>query len=93
LHGPHANHSYAECCQNPHNQAESKSSDNKCALDSHHQDMRTHDNRYLSSDDELRGDDCTPMLSDGEVSASVESKVSDDNYNLSLGASAPKSKG
>ncbi len=30
------------------------------------------------------------MLSDGEVSASVESKVADDNYHLSLGAKCPK---
>jgi hypothetical protein len=48
--------------------------------------MRAHNNRYLSSDDELHGDNCTPVPSNGEVSASVESKVADDNYHLSLGA-------
>jgi hypothetical protein len=74
LHGPCANHSYAECCQNPRNQVESKLRDNKRALDSHHQDMCAHDNRYLSSDDESRGDNYTPVPSDGEVSASIESK-------------------
>jgi hypothetical protein len=84
LHGPRANHSYAECRQNPRNQAESKSRDEKRAHDSHHQDMRAHDNRYLSSNDELRGEDCTPVPSDGEASASVESKVADDNYHLGL---------
>jgi hypothetical protein len=46
--------------------------------------MRAHDNRYMSSDDESRGEDCTPVPSDGEASASVESKVADDNYHLGL---------
>ncbi len=85
LHGPRANHSYGECLQNPRNQAESKLRDNKRALDCHHQDMHAHDNRYLSSDDELRGDNCTSVPSGGKVSASVESKVADDNFHLSLG--------
>ncbi len=41
----------------------------------------------MSSDDESRGDDCTPMMpSDGKVSASVKSKVADDNFHLSQGA-------
>ena len=84
LHGPRANHSYAECRLNPRNQAESKARDEKRAHDSHHQDMRAHDNRYMSSDDESRGEDCTPVPSDGEASASVESKVADDNYHLGL---------
>ena len=52
--------------------------------------MRTHDNHYLSSDDESRVDDCTPVPSDGEVSASAERKVADDNYHLSLGGKCPK---
>ena len=85
LHGPRANHSYAECRQNPRNQAESKLRDNKRALDSHHQDMRANDNRYLSSDNESRGHNCTPVPSDGKASASVDSKVADDNFHLSLG--------
>ena len=44
----------------------------------------------MSSDDESRGDNCTPVPSDGEVSASVESKVADDNYHLSLDGKCPK---
>ena len=52
LHGPRANHSYVECRQNPRNQAKSKLCNNKCALNCHHQDMRAHDNRYLSSNEE-----------------------------------------
>ena len=86
LHGPRANHSNAECHQNSRNQAESKSCNNKCALDSHHQDMRAHNNCYLSSNNESRRDDCTLVPSDSEVSASVESKIADNNYHLSLGA-------
>ncbi len=44
----------------------------------------------MSSVDESRGDDCTPVPSNGEVSASVESKVADDNFHLSLGTKCPK---
>ena len=90
LHGPGANYSYTKCLQNPCNQAESRSRDNKRALNSHHQDMGTHDNRFLSSNDESRGDNCTPVLSDSELSSSVESKGADDKYHLSLGAKCPK---
>jgi hypothetical protein len=93
LHGPRANHSYKECCQNPRNQAESKLrtnyNGNKRALNSHHQDSHAHNNRYLISDNKLRGDSCTPMPSNGKVSASVKSKVADDNYHLSLDGKCP----
>ncbi len=47
--------------------------------------MCAHDNHYLSSNEESRRDNCTPVPSNGEVSASVESKVADDNFHLSLG--------
>ncbi len=94
LHSPQANHSYKECRQNPRNQAELKShanyNDNKRALDSHHQDSRAHNNRYLSSNDESRRDNCTPVQSDGKVSASVERKVADNNYHLSLDGKCPQ---
>ena len=52
--------------------------------------MRAHDNRYLSSDNESRGDDRTPVPSDGKVSASIKSKVADDNCHLSLDGKCPK---
>jgi hypothetical protein len=54
--------------------------------------MRAHDNRYMSSDDESRGEGCTPVPSDGKASASVESKVADDNYHLGLSGLSEKSK-
>jgi hypothetical protein len=85
LHGPRANHSYAECRQNPRNQAELKPCNNKCALNSHHQDMCAQDNHYLSSNNKSRGDNCTSVPSNGKDSASVDSKVADDNFHLSLG--------
>jgi hypothetical protein len=47
--------------------------------------MPAYDNRYLSSDDESGGDNCTPVPSDGKVSASVKSKVAGNNFHLSLG--------
>ncbi len=48
------------------------------------------DNRYLCSINESHGDNCTPMPSNGEVSFSVESKVAEDNYHLSLDGKCPK---
>ncbi len=94
LHGEQANHTYEECCQNPCNQAKLKPLanyySNKRAYDSHHQDSHTHDNRYLSSGDELRRDSCTLVPSDGKASASVGSKVANKNYHLSLDGKCPK---
>ena len=57
---------------------------NKHAYDSHHQDSCAHNNRYLSSNGESRGDNCTPMPSNGEASARVGSKFANKNYHLSL---------
>ena len=75
MHGERSNHTYKDCRQNPRNQAKSKLgvsyNDNKCAYNSHHQDSRAQDNRYLSSNDESRGDNFTPMPSNGKASASV----------------------
>jgi hypothetical protein len=48
--------------------------------------MHAHNNRYLSSNDESHGDNCTIVPSNGKVSNSVKSKVADDNFHLSLDA-------
>jgi hypothetical protein len=78
----------------PRIQAESKSranyNDNKHAYDSHHQDSRAHDNCYLSSDDKSRGDNCASVPSYCKASASVGSKVANENYYLSLDGKCPK---
>ncbi len=63
---------------------------NKCTYNSHHQDSCAHNNRYLSSDNELGGDNCTTMPSNGETTTSIGSKVADKNHHLSLDGKCPK---
>ncbi len=38
----------------------------------------------MSSDNESHVEDCTPVPSNGKASASIKSKVADDNYHLRL---------
>ena len=64
--------------------------DTKRAYNSHHQDSRAHNNCYLSSYGESWGDNCTPVPSGGEASASIRSKVADNNYHLSLDDKCPQ---
>ena len=89
LHGEQSNHTYEDfqkihaiklhrnCAQQQYN--------NKHAHDSHHQD-----NRYLSSEDKLGKNNCTPMPSDNKASASGGSKVANKNYHQSLDGKCPK---
>ena len=94
MQGEQSNHTYEECRQKLCNQAELKSHanyyNNKRAYDTHHQDSCAHSNRYLSSNNESRRDNCTPMLSNGKASASIGSKVANKNYHLSLDGKCPK---
>jgi hypothetical protein len=80
IHGKHAKHSYEECRANPHKQAKLRANNNQCRHESSH----FNDNHYTSSDDELCGSAHTPMPSNGDVSASNESKA-EENFYLSEG--------
>ncbi len=93
VHGEKAKHSYEECRVKPRNQAnKSCENNNNKHVPSHHESHYHHDALYVSSDDESRGSDHTPMPSDGEE-ASAESggsKTANENFHLSFEGMAPK---
>jgi hypothetical protein len=77
------NHSYEECCANLRNQARYNLCTNNSNKKRRHE-SHFNNNCYTSSDDESRRSVHTPMPSNGDASASGESKAKE-NFNLNEG--------